>query len=207
MNTGLGSLMNVKTAVLPEATRARDSWDEPLLQIAQGVASLIDRYCNRTLARTVDATYETPGGVYVISLPAYPVEGEIVVETRRAAETTWEDITNTIEQVFPSSGLVEFSSVIGTRRDLVRVTYTGGFWFSTAEPGDPAQELPDGAKPLPPAIQSAWHLQIQAVLERNGILKKAAVKSDESIDKLELLELDLVKQVKRTLDSFIRHGV
>ena len=207
MNAGLGSLMNVKTGVLPEATRARDSWDEPLLQIAQGVASLFDRYCNRTLARTVDAVYETPGGVYAISLPAYPVEGDIVVETRRAGETTWEDISESIEQVFPHSGLVEFSSIIGTRRDLLRVTYTGGFWFSTAEPGDAGQVMPDGAKALPVAVQSAWHLQIQAVLERNGILKKGAVKSDEDIDKLELMELDLVKQVKRTLDTFIRHGL
>ena len=86
----------------------------------------------------------------------------------------------------------KFSGILGTHRDKLTVTYTGGYWWddSAAQSGG---SLPSGATALPKDLEQAWMLQCQAIIERTRILKMGALEVNKEgeyapgISKVELL--------------------
>lgn len=133
MNAGYASLTALKAHLLHADLRAETGYDAPILQLGLGVANLIEGVLNRKLARAVDDTYITRGGRGILLLPRYPVEALTSIETRLGNADAWtvqagEPLTWSAE-----SGLVTFYAPPGDARWQVRTTYTGGYWWPTAE--------------------------------------------------------------------------
>ena len=74
------------------------------------------------------------------------------------------DASSLIQAMQMDQGYIMFIALQGYYLSRIQVTYTGGFWFDTAEDGSGV--MPAGATPLPAAVKSAWYLQCQHVWKR-----------------------------------------
>ena len=160
MNAGLSSLAKLKQAILPDSMRQSAMWDDTLVALGLGVADAIEAHLDRKLARVVGDTAECDAQRIFVSVPRYPVTAWTEVEMQSEPNGTWEDISGQVTRYMSHAGMVLFRTTPGDESATIRVTYTGGFWWDTDEEG--AGEMPEGALPLPPALFTAWSMQVQA---------------------------------------------
>lgn len=202
MDTGFSSLTALKVAVLPADLRARTTWDTVLTTVGLGVRRALEEYVNRVWERAEDAHYLTSAQRTYVVVDRYPLESVSEVEIS-AGPGTWEALgTEAIYSLSEEAGLVEFGSMLGTHRDRIRLTYTGGYWWDTSE--DASGTLPAGAHALPADLLLAWQTQVQHELEARDLLTKAAARP--VTDRPNLQELSLLPRVKETLRSYIRYA-
>jgi hypothetical protein len=169
MNAGLGNLTIVKKHLLPATMVSESRFDDVILDISQGVAALIEQWCNRKFQRTVDDTAIFQADRMSFILPRYPVESISKVETRETEDDSWEDVTsdNLIKSTSLASGVIYFGegADAGKYWSSIRFTYTGGYWFEDYEPSDDGypQALPSGAARLPIDLKLAWLMQCRDI--------------------------------------------
>lgn len=135
-------------------------WDDTLVALGLGVADAIESHLDRKLARVVDDTSECDAQRIFVSVPRYPVTAWTAVEMQTTPTGTWEDISGQVSRYMSHAGLVLFQTAPGAESATIRITSTGGFWWDTDE--EAAGEMPEGALPLPPALFTAWSMQVQA---------------------------------------------
>jgi hypothetical protein len=207
MNAGLSSLEALKDILLPTAAlRASTDYDEALVQLGKGVAAQMQKHCNRKWQRVEDDVHEFSADCISQTVPRYPVEDIAAIDIKRSGETAWEDILDDyLANFFAASGVIEFTGILGTHRDKVRVTYTGGYWWDDGEEAEP-QTLPEGATAVPDDLLHAWHLQCQAEAEHTGLVKARIVRAEDEESNKSMRSLDLLPQVKNILLGYIRHG-
>lgn len=162
MNAGLSSLTKLKQAVLPGSMRNDPSHDDTLVSLGLGVAESIETYLDRKLSWQVGDTLEMEAQRIVFGVPRYPVGAVSAVEIRRTPQGAWESILSGVSRFANASGLVCFRNAPGDESATLRVTYSGGYWWTTAEEGEEEQEMPEGATPLPSVLFTAWTMQVQA---------------------------------------------
>lgn len=160
MNAGLSSLRKLKQAVLPDSMRESAMWDDTLVSLGLGVAEVIERHLDRRLAWLVTDIMESDAQRTVISLPRYPVASITAVEMQSTPTGAWEDIIGSVARFPKVTGLVLFRSPPGDESSTLRVTWSGGYWWDTNEDG--GGEQPEGSTLLPPALFTAWAMQVQA---------------------------------------------
>lgn len=132
MNAGLSNLATLKAWLLPASLVASTDYDVKIAALGQGVAGLMERYCNRTFARVAAGTYECMANRDHVVLPRYPVETVTTVELKEEGATAWEALAaSVVVNLLPDAGMVMLDVEQGTWRDKLRFTYTGGFWFDT----------------------------------------------------------------------------
>jgi hypothetical protein len=88
-----------------------------------------------------------------------------------------------------------FGDELGGSKTLLRITYTGGYWYNTSE--EVVEEMPVGATALPDDLQVAWLLQIQhlwALRDKLGI----GIKADPGTES-KLADYELLPSVERVL--------
>lgn len=130
------STIKARLGILPGDTQS----DDLLTSAIAAVSARFDRECNRTLARTVDATQEFPDTSTEIVARCYPIEAVTKFEIKADEVEGW------IEQGSPGY-LVRQGCVISLTAPLSlgaqgsgidpllgRVTYTGGFVLPGATP-------------------------------------------------------------------------
>jgi hypothetical protein len=130
LSAGFGTLAQLKARVLPSVMESYDNdgeWDTDLAQIGIAVAEAFNRYCNRVFQRGVSVAYDDEGGVRSFVLDRYPVESITALQLTTGGGTT--DEMESIYLVKPDSGIVELQSFLGTYRDRITCTYSGGYWL------------------------------------------------------------------------------
>lgn len=170
MNAGLANLATLKRHLLPDTWETETSMDAILLDLGRGVASQMEEFCARKFGRVVNVTYEQQADTILIQLPRFPIEGTPVVEIRYQGSSVWEAQVGVFDNVAASVGLLYLTYPLGTSRDRIRVTYTGGFWWNAADAPDADEVLPDGATELPAGLQFNWLLQCQHILAARELL-------------------------------------
>lgn len=155
MNCGLGNLATLRAFLVSDAEQAKTTYNAKLAIIGKGVAGLMEGYCNRKWFRTVNDTVVFSGGRPHYFVPRYPFEGTPTVDMKITTSDDWTSFTGSPQMLEPSSGLVRFGFSPGQiDLALLRITYTGGYWFDTTE--DSSGSLPSGATALPDDLQLAW---------------------------------------------------
>lgn len=202
MNAGFSTLTELKAVLLAEVLREGTDYDPILTSIGLGVAIQFQRQCNRQFQRVEDDTVFFTAGRESFCLPRYPVEEitEIAFQSTYGAGFTAQDLA-LIANLTPGSGLVRFGCPLSSDLDLVRITYTGGYWWSTTEEG--GETLPTNATALPADLLLAWHQQCAAAWDKRD---KLGVGAGSDPDKKQTLTtLALLPSVVDTLRHHVRY--
>jgi hypothetical protein len=139
----LSQLTTLKTRLAITETDVQ--YDDLLNTFLAATSARLDRECNRTFARTVNATYEfDPNDVEIIS-PIFPIESVSKFELKENETEGWVEQTD-VEFVIRKSRIISLESALRPATaghsaiTLARITYTGGYVLpgSTASPGQTA---------------------------------------------------------------------
>ena len=144
-----------------------DTTSDALLTSAiKGVSARFDRECNRTFARTENATCEFEAAATEVAVACYPIEAVTKWECKTSESEGW------LEQPAPLY-VIRSSCVLSLRSpfildplpfSLVRLTYTGGYVLPGApdpQPATPSAQpvrLPDDLEQAA-VEQVAWWFQ------------------------------------------------
>lgn len=127
-------------------------FDTLLTNSITAISSRFDKETNRTLSRTVNATFEFCAGDTEISVPCYPIESISKFETKSTETEGWLEQTG-INYLIRRSCTISLSNNFSLqpsafRISLARVTFTGGYVLpgTTAGPGQ---------TPLPSDLEQA----------------------------------------------------
>ncbi len=204
MNCGLGNLDSLKKHLLAKSMSSDVSFDTLIKDIGLGVAADFEEYCTRKFLRVEGATYVCTADRDHCYLDRYPFEMLTKTELKSDINVGWELQDGLVLNTNPLTGLIYWGAGISFAWAQMRFTFTGGFWFETAEPDDAAYPsvMPDGATALPNDLRLAWLLQCRQVWDLadklgSGLIDAPKVQSA-------LMELELVPQVKNILNSHRR---
>ena len=141
----------------------------------------------------------------------YPIEAVSLVELKTDEATGWLTQAGVIRMNNLKAGLLTFWSMLGLETSLIRITYTGGFWYDAVEadpsadpPVDPG-EIPDGANPLPADLKLAWLLQCENIFAAHDKMGQSVSADPDA--KSKIATVALVPEVKRILDAYRRISI
>jgi hypothetical protein len=208
MNCGLSNLDALKRELLPSGLRSGRTFDETIIALGQGMAGIFDTETNRLLARQVDATASWSADRDHVYVPRYPIESVSRVEVSEDG-STWETVSGEPVLWDATTGLVRFGGTVGGYDERVRVTWTGGYWFSTVEPDEEGypETAPDGATALPAALRYAFFVACRAAwqaLDKTGADVLRTGSSSQFVTG-SLSGLELPPLVRVTLQAYRRY--
>jgi hypothetical protein len=176
-------------------------YDDLLTSVLEALSARFDAETNRTLARTVDATFEFDPADTEISPPLYPIESVSKFELKTTEAEGWFEATDVAHLIRRGCiiSLPSPLSTINSQPSTCRVTYTGGYVL----PGDtPAP----GQTPLPPDLEPACIEQAAA-----SFLRRDMLGLDTSWPKGGILQrfskLDLLLPVQQVLSRYRRWSI
>lgn len=209
MNCGLGNLEVLKRHLLAGSMQSNKRFDQTLIDIGLGIAGMFEQLCNRQFARMENdqAVFQADRASFI--LPRYPVESISLVELKGKDLEGWvPQDADFIQSTSPASGIVYLPDNVDAARywSQVRFTYTGGFWFETAEPDDqsgayPSQQ-PAGSKALPYDLRFAWLIQCREVWNKFDKLGAGLV--DEPNKQTLTGALDISPIVKKAIANYVQ---
>lgn len=164
MNAGLSNLAKLKAQLLPGSWAATTAQDAVITALGLGVAGLFEAHTGRKFARVVgENEYFEASGSH-LQLHRLPVETLSALALQSTFGGTFDSVIDNVLRVTPS-GIVTLAATLDrTGGSTLRATYTGGFWYDTAE--DNSGVLPGGATALPATLQTAWFMQCKALYAR-----------------------------------------
>src|SRR5262249_44923173 len=121
----LTQLSTVKTRLAITVT----DYDDLLTNAIRAVSARFDQECNRTLARTVNATHEFSADETELRPPCYPIESVTKFETKPDEATGWTEQTG-IKYLLRRQCVISLPSpfcILNSAFSICRVTYTGGY--------------------------------------------------------------------------------
>lgn len=202
---GLGTLFEVKSAILPNALQADTFLDFRITALAKGCAKTFEQYCNRRFSYTVGEVEEFAADKMSYVLSRYPIVALTTLEQRSSIAGGWSTIDiNNIYNARNRAGLLEFAYLMGVYSDALRVTYTGGYWYETKEPTDGGYPTAQPALTtiVPDDLKDAWYTQTQFLFERVDKLGKGALADGAA----PVTDVKLLPSVQSVLDSFRRYS-
>jgi hypothetical protein len=131
-------------------------YDDLLTSALAATSAMFEKECNRTFARTVDATFEFDLDDVELVPPIYPIESVSKFETKEDETEGWVEQTG-IKYVIRNGCIISLKTPLpvlstfsggGNDFGLARITYTGGFLL----PG--SADVPS-ATPLPSDLEQA----------------------------------------------------
>jgi hypothetical protein len=214
-NAGFSNLDTLKKHLLAGTLQNDKRFDAAIAAIGLGAAGAIARHCQREFARVENAT-EIKGADHVeFLLSRYPLESVSQIELKRTEALGWvglviNDVVTTIDL---ADGIIHFAG----RRDVgppdaqLRFTFTGGYWWDTAEPDaeNYPTPTPAGAAALPDDLRLAWLLQCEAVWMARDKVGKNVLASGTSNQFVTgtLPALEIIPLVKQMLADHVRYNL
>jgi len=210
MNAGLANLDTLKRHLLPESMIAQTNFDAKIANVGKGVASLLEKYCNRQFARVAGDKVEFTADRNAYWLPRYPVEIISAVEQKDSESAGYVALSDAVQNSNLKTGQVWFAAQLGESWSWLRITYTGGYFWNELEPADVGYPTaqPGGSTALPDDIKLAWLLQCGRVWELVDKLG-TNISPDKQIQFVtqSLAGLELIPQVKELLRGHIRYQI
>jgi hypothetical protein len=180
MNLGLGTLHDLKSHILDRQAQEQTDYDELLQRIGKAVAGDFEGRCDRKFGRLASDTCEFSADRTYHIVPRYPLESVLLVEIRYSVGEGWEEIAGTDFNIRSASGRIEFGYLLGSYLELIRLTYTGGYFFETLEPDDVGYPtaVPAGSVAIPDDLKLAWLNQSKFVFERRDKLGMSTINNE-----------------------------
>ncbi len=175
-------------------------YDDLLTNTLEALSARFDQETNRTLARTINATFEFDPTDNEICVPVYPIESVSKFELKTTEAEGWVEQAN-IDYLIRRACIISLPITLDAPRStltpsVARVTYTGGYVL-------PGNTPSPGQTPLPSDLEQACIEQAAA-----WFLRREMVGLDTSWPKGGILQrfskLDLLLPVKRVLDTYRR---
>lgn len=163
MITQLSTLKD-RLGIAPENTAS----DFILQRAIEAAGILFNARTGRCLPRMTGAKLEFAADRIEIVLNCYPVESVSAFELKSSESGGWAEITPMPEYLVREGCVLSLASLLGTPRQLARVTWTGGYVMpgSTLQPGQTA--LPADLEQAAIEHVAAWFLhRDKAGLVRN----------------------------------------
>lgn len=204
MNAGLTNLSTLKKLLLPDTLSGEMKFDDEILLLGLGVAGYFESFCNRRLGYLENDTIQFSGDRPHYYLPRYPLTEVVRIEMKYFETDNWTEITGQPITVNKESGMVHFGYTLGRFPLQVRATWSGGYWFETAEPDDEGypSAKPEAATALPDVIRAAFHLQCHHIWDQkdklgSNLIEKPLVSTVQS--------LEMSPMIKAMLQPYIRY--
>ncbi len=187
----LTQLATVKTRLgLTDST-----YDTILTNFIKHASGRFDAQCNRQFARLENATEEFGAERTELSLGRYPVEAVAKFELKSNESDGWGEVTG-VQYVLRSQCVLSLQARLGSARQVLRVTYTGGYVLPGETPGAGQQALPDEIEQAC-VEQVAYWFQSK---DRLGIITSM----ETGVAFYQFSQLDLLMHVKALLERFRR---
>ena len=208
MNAGFSNLDTLRKKLLAGSLMGETKFDPQITLIGLGMAGAIESLLNRKLARVAGDIEVLPADRNNFVLSRYPLETLTLTELKIIESDGWvAQDASVIKAVDTANGIVNWRGDCDAGPDYaqVRFTYTGGFFWETAEPDDAGYPtaIPAGAALLPDAIRQAWLLQCQQVWAACDKLGLGL--ADEPDKQSKLADIKPSPLIKQMLTSYIRY--
>jgi hypothetical protein len=173
-------------------------YDDLLTSALSAISATFEQECNRTFARTVDATYQFDSNDLEIIPPLFPIESVSKFELKQNETGGWVEQTG-VEFIIRKNCVISLESPFSTLRSsfsLSRVTYTGGYVLPGATAGPGQTPLPDDLQQAAVEQAASWFMN----RDKLGLVRywpKGGIY-------LEFLKTDLLPIVRSTLDRYQR---
>lgn len=167
---GLGMLSTLKAQLLNPGIVGTTDYDAVISAIGKGVAVAFDRYCNRKLKRASGTTQDFDAPRDHLILERYPVESVASIALKTDETSGFVTQSGLPLTIAGSAGLVHLGFDLGGNGQIIRATFTGGYWYDDST--DQSGSLPSGATALPADITLAWFNQCRDTwqkIDRLGI--------------------------------------
>jgi len=193
----LTELSTVKARLAIDDAELR--YDVLLTDAIRAVSARFDKECNRTLARTVNATHEFSGYDCELVPPCYPIESISKFEVEVSVADGWLELAGVEFLIRHSCVISLVSPLLARSRAMGRVTYTGGYVLPGTTPGAGQTALPDDlAKPRRNKSRSGFQNRDKIGLVRHW--PKGGVYE-------EFVQTDLLLGVRAVLERYRRWTV
>ena len=208
MNAGLSNLATLKAHVLGASASTSTQFDTVLTALGLGLAAHIANLLQRDLGRVTGDRVTIPADRVHLLLPRYPVESVTKIELKHNEADGWveQTINDFVTTIDTDNGIIFLpdSADPGRYSSLIRVTYTGGYWWEEAEPTDVGYPTtqPTGSTALPKDISTAWLLTCQDVWAKRDKLGLSLVDAPDAQAKVGQLQIS--PMVKAMLADYIR---
>lgn len=170
-----------------------------LTNLLKAVSARFDRECNRTLARTVDATFEFPGEATEVAVPCYPIERVTRFELKTNESVGWVEQTE-VEYLVCSRCVISLQHSLSPPGPgfgpMARVIYTGGYVL-------PGAEAAPGQSPLPDDLEQAAVDQTAYWFQNRDRLGLTRIWEYHATYR-QFAELDLLSSVRAVLGAHTR---
>ncbi len=177
-------------------------YDDLLTNTLEALSARFDQETNRTIARTINTTFEFDPTDSEICVPVYPIESVSKFELKTTEAEGWVEQTG-IDYLIRRACIISLPAPLNLQpatfnfqQSIARVTYTGGYVL-------PGNTPSAGQTPLPSDLEQACIEQAAAWFLRRDMLGL-----DTSWPKGGILQrfskLDLLLPVKRVLDTYRR---
>jgi hypothetical protein len=210
MNCGLSNLDTLRKHLLATSLGAETKFDPVLRAIGLAVNGMFETFCNRKFAWSTEAQITFTADREHFVLPRYPIAEVASVSLRETNAEEWEVLADEPLLTDEASGIIRFNSKLGNERALVKVVWSGGYWFETKEPDEPdfPSEMPAGATALEDDIRGAFLLQCEQVWQTHDADGTTIIGTGAGqFLNTKLSTLDLVPLVKQMLQGKIRYAL
>jgi hypothetical protein len=171
MNAGFSNLSFLKKRLLLASDTAGSAYDDAVAALGLSMAGYFESECDRKFARAAGVTYECGAEKRFAVVDRYPIESVTKLELRNTTTEGWVEQASVPVNFNRNAGVVTFTLLPATAGDVVRLTYTGGFWWDTSE--DNSGTKPSGAEELPQALILAWVQACKFLWDRGSIEDRA----------------------------------
>lgn len=188
----LAELVTIRTRLGIE-----DAVDDGILTNFIGWAGdLFESYCHRSFERSTTATDEFGADEREVSLSRTPVESVTAIALKSTEAEGWVDQSPLPDFLLRKKCILTLAAQLGTRDELGRVTYTGGYVLPGTEPTE-------GQTALPKAIEQACIEQVAYWYQNRSRLGFTGIAAEGGSVSLHP-KLELLPIVKWTLDGYRR---
>ncbi len=176
-------------------------YDDLLTSALAATSAMFEKECNRTFARTVDATYEFDSDDLELIPPIYPIESVTKFETKENETDGWVEQTD-VKFLIRKACTISLSQAINNQPSTLnncsisRVTYTGGYLLPGSADVPSATRLPSDLEQAAIEQAASWFMNrdklgLTRYWPKGGIY-------------LEFLKTYLLPNVRSTLDRYQR---
>ncbi len=175
-----------------------DAVDDGLVLSFIGWAGdLFEKHCHRSFERSTTATDEFGGDEREISLSRTPVESVTAIALKSTEAEGWVTESPLPDFLLRRGCVLTLAAQLGTRDELGRVTYTGGYVLPGTDPEE-------GQTALPKAIEQACIEQVAYWYQNRSRLGYTGIAAEGGSVTLHP-KLELLPIVKVTLDGYRRY--
>lgn len=213
MNAGFSNLATLKAQLLAPTLLADTTFDAVVTRLGLGVAAAIENFCNRKFARVAGATDIFPADRIHFQLNRYPIESisKIELKLTEAGGFVSQTVNSFVQTIDLANGMVYLPDGPdpGPYHAQLRFTYTGGYWWDTADTGDTEppvdpETIPSGAAALPADLLHAWLLQCELVWKVRDNLGTNLIDDAAKAVTSGLSELKFAPEVLRSISDYQR---